>query len=194
MSGIVSQFAKLRSEVEQNQGVKLTYTDILIKAAARAIADHPLANAALIGEEIRAYKEVNVGVAVAAPGGLIVPVVRNADDKSLVEVSAELKSLIERCRAGKLTGEDLSGGTFTLTNLGAYGIDTFDPIIVSPQSCILGVGRIAEKPVAAAGAVVVRSMMNLCLSFDHRVMDGAPAAEFLRRVKELLESPLLVFI
>ncbi len=194
MTGIVAQFAQLRAEVEKRDGVKPTYTDILIKASARAIADFPLANAALVGDEIRVYKDVNVGVAVAAPSGLVVPVVRNADNKSLVEVSAEVKGLVERCRAGKQTGEDLSGGTFTITNLGAYGIDVFDPIIVSPQSCILGVGRIAEKPVVASGTVVVRAMMNLCLSFDHRVMDGAPAAQFLRRIKELLETPLLVFI
>jgi len=123
-----------------------------------------------------------------------VPVVRNADNKSIGEVSVELKAMAERCRTGKQSQADLSDGTFTITNLGAYGVDSFDPIIVPPQSCILGVCRIAQKPVVLDGQIAIRSIMNLCLSFDHRVLNGAPAAQFLRRLKEVLESPLLIFI
>ena len=109
-------------------------------------------------------------------------------------MSAELKQLVERSRTGKFTPDDLSGGTFTITNLGSFGIDVFDPIIVTGQAAILGIGRIADKPVVVQKQVVVRSMMNLCLSFDHRILDGAPAARFLQRLKELLENPMLVLI
>ena len=122
------------------------------------------------------------------------PVVRSAESKRLGEVSVELKGMVERCRTGRQSLADLSGGTFTITNLGAYGIDSFDPIIVPPQSCILGVCRIAQKPIVVDDDVAVRSVMNLCLSFDHRVLDGAPAARFLNRLKEILESPPLIFV
>jgi pyruvate dehydrogenase E2 component (dihydrolipoamide acetyltransferase) len=105
-----------------------------------------------------------------------------------------LKLLVERARTGKFTPDDLAGGTFTITNLGAFGIDVFDPIIVAGQAAILGVGRIAEKPVVIGGQVVVRSMMNLCLSFDHRILDGAPAARFLQRLKDLLENPMMILL
>jgi pyruvate dehydrogenase E2 component (dihydrolipoamide acetyltransferase) len=131
---------------------------------------------------------------VALEDGLVVPVVKDADRKSLGNISSELKALVDRARTGKFTPDDLSGGTFSITNLGAFGIDVFDPVIVPPQSAILGVGRIAEKPVVVKGEVVVRSMMNLCLSFDHRILDGAPAARFLQRLKELLENPMLVLL
>lgn len=191
---LVALHARLQPEIQKVYNTKLTYTDLIIKATARALADHPLCNAALIGDEIRLYAEKNIGVAVATEAGLIVPVIKSADRKPLGEISVELKALAERCRTGKQTPEDLAGGTFTITNLGAFGIDNFDPILVSPQSCILGVCRIAEKPAVIDKQVVVRSMMNLCLSFDHRVLDGVPGSRFLQRLKELLESPLLILV
>jgi pyruvate dehydrogenase E2 component (dihydrolipoamide acetyltransferase) len=194
MTEAAALYKKLVPEIQKSYNTKLTYTDILVKAAARALADHPLCNAALIGYEIRVYSSKNIGIAVASETGLMVPVLKNADTRPLGELSVELKALVERCRTGKQTGDDLSGGTFTITNLGAFGIDTFDPIIVPPQSCILGVCRIAQKPAVADGAIAIRSMMNICLSFDHRVLDGAPAARFVQRLKELLESPLLIFV
>ncbi len=194
MTNAVELQARLRPEIERDFGAKLTATDLLVKASARALEAHPLCNAALAGDEIRVYGDKNIGVAVATENGLIVPVVRNADRKRLGETCAELKSLVDRCRSGKQSQADLSGGTFTITNLGAFGIDVFDPIIVSPQSCILGVGRIADKVVAANKAIEIRPMMNLCLSFDHRVLDGVPAARFLQRMKELMESPDLIFV
>lgn len=182
------------NEFERKYSTKLTFTDLIVKAAARAILDHPIVNSSLQGNEIHISGEVNIGLAVALDGGLIVPVLRNVDKKSLPEISSESKSLIEKARAGRLGGNEIAGGTFSLTNLGAFGIDVFNPIITPGQSAILGVCRIAEKPVVIAGEVVVRSMMNLCLSFDHRVMDGAPAAQFLSRVRELLESPYQLLI
>ncbi len=194
MTEAMALHTRLMPEIRRQYHTRLTLTDLLIKAAARALADHPYCNAALVGDEIRLYADKNVGVAVATDRGLLVPVVRHADTRRLGEVSVELKALAERCREGKPTAEDLSGGTFTLTNLGAFGIDVFDPILVPPQSCILGVGRVTDRPVVVEKEVVVRPMMNLCLSFDHRVLDGVPAARFLQGVKALLEAPWLVFV
>jgi pyruvate dehydrogenase E2 component (dihydrolipoamide acetyltransferase) len=194
MTEAAALFDKLRPEVQKAHGTKLTYTDMLVKACARALADHPLCNAALVGDEIRIYADKNIGVAVATDTSIIVPVLRNADRMSLGEVSVELKALVDRCRAGRQNPDDLAGGTFTITNLGAFRIDTFDPIIVPPQSCILGVGRIADRAVVVNKQVVIRTMMSLSLSFDHRVLDGAPAARFLQRLREILESPVLIFV
>jgi pyruvate dehydrogenase E2 component (dihydrolipoamide acetyltransferase) len=185
---------RLIPEVEKAYGARLSYTDILVKASAQALDAHPMLNASLVGEEIRLYTQKNIGVAVALDTGLIAPVVKSAERKSLGSISAELKQLVERARTGRFTPDDLSDGTFTISNLGAFGIDVFDPIIVTGQAAILGVGRLAEKPVVVNKEVVVRTMMNLCLSFDHRILDGAPAARFLQRLKELLENPMLILI
>ncbi len=181
-------------DVEKRYGVRLSYTDILVKAVARALEEHPLLNASLAGDEIRLFAEKNIGVAVALEEGLIVPVVKAADQKGLGAISVELKQFVERARTGRFSPDDLAGGTFTITNLGSFGIDVFDPIIVAGQAAILGVGRIADKPVVIAKAVTIRSMMNLCLSFDHRILDGAPAARFLQRMKELLENPMSILV
>ena len=189
----MNEAVKLRSQVlpefERKYGTRLTFTDLIVKAVARAILDHPIINASLEGNQIRIHGEVNIGLAVALEDGLIVPVIHNADRKSLPEISLEAKQLAEKARAGKLSGREISGGTFSITNLGAYGIDIFNPVITPGQSAILGVCRIADKPVVVGGQILIRSMMNLCLSFDHRVMDGAPAAQFLANVKEMLEAP-----
>ncbi len=194
MTEAVKVRGQIVSEFERKYGARVSFTDFIIKAAARAILDHPIINASLQGSEIRIPEQVNVGVAVALEDGLIVPVVKNADGKSLAQVSSELKALVEKAKAGALSGEDISGGTFSITNLGTYGIDVFNPIITPGQSAILGVCRIVEKPVVVERRMEVRSMMNLCLSFDHRVMDGAPAAQYLQRLKELLESPYQLLI
>jgi len=194
MTEVVRLREQVLAEFERKYGTRLTFTDIIIKAAARAILDHPMVNSSLQGNEIRIFGEVNIGVAVALEGGLIVPVVRNADKKTLAEISSSLKSLADKARSGGLSSEDLAGGTFTITNLGSYGVDAFNPIISPGQSAILGVCRIARKPVVVGDSVEIRSVMNLCLSFDHRVLDGAPAAQFLQRVKELLESPYQLLI
>jgi pyruvate dehydrogenase E2 component (dihydrolipoamide acetyltransferase) len=194
MTEAAALYANLRPAILAEHGAKLTYTDLLVKACTRALADHPLCNAALIGDEIRVYADKNIGVAVATDTSLIVPVLKHADRKSLGDVCVELKALVERCRTGKQAPGDLTDGTFTITNLGAFGIDTFDPIIVPLQSCILGVGRIADKAVVVDKQVVIRKMMSLSLSFDHRVLDGAPAARFLQRLREILETPVLIFV
>jgi len=180
---------RILAQVEKDSGVRISYTDIITQGAAKAVLQKPIVNASLHGDKIVIPDSVNVGIATSIEGGLMVPVVKNAQSKSLTAISKEIKALAERARSGKATADDLSGGTFTITNLGIYGIDSFTPIITPGQSAILAVCRIVEKPVIVDGGIKIRSMMNLCLSFDHRVMDGAPAAEYLAVLRGLLESP-----
>lgn len=194
MTACVSLREQLLAEVERQYGVRLSYTDFIVKAAAKAILDKPIANASLQGDKIVISDSINIGIATAIEGGLLVPVVKNVQSKSVPAISKEIKALADRARTGKATPDDLSGGTFTITNLGIYGVDSFTPIITPGQSAILAVCRIAEKPVVVKGEIVIRSMMNLCLSFDHRIMDGAPAAEFLARLRDILQSPGLVLL
>jgi pyruvate dehydrogenase E2 component (dihydrolipoamide acetyltransferase) len=162
-----------------------TYSDLLIQAVARALLRHPRMNARLMQDAIAIMPQVNVGIAVALEDGLIVPVITDADRKSLREIAAITRELGERARAGKLRLEEVSGGTFTITNLGTYGVDAFTPIINTGETGILGVGRIIEKPVVHRGEIARRSIMTLSLTFDHRLIDGAPAAQFLQTVIEI---------
>lgn len=171
----------------------VTLTAVLVKAVAVALRRHPILNATLVGDEIRLLPEINVGVGVALEDGLIVPVIRNADRRTLVEIDGELKRLAEGARAGTLGVDEVTGGTFTITNLGMYGVDAFTPIINPPEAAILGVGRVVEKPAVYRGEIARRSLLTLSLTFDHRIVDGAPAAAFLQTLRELLEQPALVF-
>lgn len=180
---------KAEFEPSTGSGHSLTYTDLVVKAAAKALRDHPLLNATLVGEEIQLLEEIHIGVAVALEEGLIVPVVRDADKKTLQEIAQETRRLAQAAREGTLTVDEVTGGTFTVTNLGMYGVDISTPIINPPEAAILGVGRIVEKPAIHEGQIVKRSLMQLSLTFDHRIVDGAPAAEFLWTIKGLLESP-----
>jgi len=190
------KMVELRARLQPSyaaKGQRLTYDALLVKAVGRALADHPLLNARWIENAgIYLVKPINVGVAVAVADGLVVPVIRNAVGKALAEVAAEMASLLVKAREDRLGREDISEGTFTITNLGMFGIDAFTPIVNPPESAILGVGRIAEQPAGRDGQLVLRPMMTLSLSADHRVVDGAPAARFLQRVKELLEEPCLL--
>ena len=162
-----------------------TYGDLLLQAVARGLLRHPRMNARLMQDEIAIIPQVNVGMAVALEDGLIVPVVVDADKKSLREIAGITRELGERARTGKLRLEEVSGGTFTITNLGTFGVDAFTPIINTGETGILGVGRIVEKPVIHRGEIARRSMMTLSLTFDHRLIDGAPAAQFLQTVIEI---------
>lgn len=180
----VTQLIDRRQEVRQEFNV--TYTDFILQACAHALTQHRRMNAALEGTTIQVHSQVHVGLAVALDEGLIVPVVRDADKKSLKDIAEEAKALAEKARAGQLKLEEVSGGTFTVSNLGMFGVDAFTPIINAPQSGIIGVGRILEKPVIYRGEVTKRSMMVLSLTFDHRVIDGAPAGAFLQTVADLL--------
>lgn len=180
---------QLLPEWEKSHGVRLSFTDLIVKACAKALRDHPAVNATLQGEEIILLEEVNVGIAVALPEGLLVPVLHRADAKELWAIALEVRDLVERARGGKLSVDEVTRGTFTVTNLGSYGIDLFTPIVNPPETAILGVGRIAERPAVYNGEICKRALMYLSLTFDHRLVDGAPAALFLQRVRELLEHP-----
>jgi pyruvate dehydrogenase E2 component (dihydrolipoamide acetyltransferase) len=180
----MSSAAKIHKETQ------LSYTGLLVKAVAAALRGNRIMNATLEGEQIKIFKDVNVGVAVAAENGLIVPVIRSADKKSLSEIGSVLRELIEKARLGKLSREDITGGTFTITNLGMYNVDLFIPIINPPETAILGVGRVIEKPVAVDGQVTVKPAMQLSLAYDHRIVDGAPAAKFLQTIKQILEAEI----
>lgn len=190
----MTEVVRLRNslvEQEQRIGTRITYTDIFILAVARGLKEHPIINSSLIDNEIKIWEEINIGVAVAVEEGLIVPVVKNADRKSLVEISKETRALAEKARAGKLMPDDVAGGTFTITNLGAfgggYGFGT--PIINQPQAAILGTGAITERPVVRQGQIVIQPIMAYSFTFDHRVLDGAPAGRFMAALTQLLENP-----
>jgi pyruvate dehydrogenase E2 component (dihydrolipoamide acetyltransferase) len=174
------------SEAERTHG-DCSFTALFVQVVARALRQHPMVNASLQGDEIILYDEVNVGVAVDTKEGLLVPVVKGADAKDLFEIDAEIKSLARSAGEGTLTLEDVSGGTFTVSNLGMFGVEEFQALINPPQSAILAVGAIVEKPVVRDGQVVIRPMMKMTLSADHRVLDGAAAAEFLQDVRGNLE-------
>ena len=178
----------------QAREVNITYTDLLVKVVANALREHPRLNATLTDEGIHLLPEINIGVAVALEDGLVVPVVRNADKERLSEISGQVKSFAERARSNQLTPGELQGGTFTITNLGNFRIDAFTPIINPPESAILGVGRILKKPVVYNDEIIIRSMLTLSLTFDHRVVDGAPAAQFLQTVSNYIQDPYLLLV
>ncbi|MCS6924674.1 MAG: 2-oxo acid dehydrogenase subunit E2 [Candidatus Binatia bacterium] len=180
----VTQLVDRRQEVQREFPV--TYTDFIVQACAHALKQHPRMNAVLDGDAILLQDHISVGIAVALEEGLIVPVIQNADQKSLKQIAQEARALAEKARANKLTLEEVSGGTFTVSNLGMYGVDGFTPILNMPQTGILGVGRIVEKPAIYRGEMTKRAMMILSLTFDHRVIDGAPAGAFLQTVADLL--------
>jgi pyruvate dehydrogenase E2 component (dihydrolipoamide acetyltransferase) len=162
---------------------------LVIKAAARALQEHPRMNAVQKEHEVELVPEIHIGVAVSLEEGLLVPTIQRADAKHLAQIASESRALATKVREGRATYEEVTGGTFTITNLGAYGIDAFTPIINPPQVGILGMGRVVEKPVVYQGEITKRSMMFLSLTFDHRVIDGAPAAAFLHTLKGHLEDP-----
>ncbi len=191
----MAEAVKLRRaciEAEAELGVRITYTDLVLKAAATALADMPEMNASIVGEEIVSWQDVNLGLAVALDDGLIVPVIRNADRKTIVDIGRERQDLADRARSGRLQRDELEGGTFSLSNFGSYGGDFETPILSPPQSALLGIGRIADEPVVRDGAIVIRPMMMISLTFDHRLIDGAVAGRFRGRLKALLENPGLM--
>jgi pyruvate dehydrogenase E2 component (dihydrolipoamide acetyltransferase) len=170
---------------------KPTVNDLLTKVAAAALLRHPAVNAHFTGDKILRFPAAHVGIAVAAPNGLVVPVIRDADRKTIQEIAADRAALVGRARDGKLQRDDLADGTFTISNLGMFGIEQFVAVLNPPQAAILAVGSTEPKPVVRDGQVEVRSLMSMTITCDHRAIDGADGAEFLRTVKELLEEPAL---
>lgn len=186
---------KLREDLKSSfkeKGLNLSYNYILMKACAVALKEQPMLNSYLEGNEVVLYDEVNIGLAVATEEALLVPVVKDVAGKNLYEIASDGDALIEKARKGELAIDDVTGGTFTITNLGMFGVRDFTPIINPPQCAILGVGEMKDKPCVCDGQIVVKPMMTLSLTFDHRIVDGAQGAMFIRRVKELLENPLLL--
>ncbi len=178
----------MRVETE-DWGFTPGYNDLIALAVARALREHPYMNARLTPEAIEYMEPVNIGMAVDTERGLMVPVIRDADKKTLREFGETFRALVEQARSGRISPVDLSGGTFTITNLGMYDIKAFTPVINLPETAILGVGTVAQRPAAYQGELSLRYMTTLSLVFDHRVVDGAPAARFMQAVKRLLEAP-----
>jgi 2-oxoglutarate dehydrogenase complex dihydrolipoamide succinyltransferase (E2) component len=189
MTALVEMRGRMKDRVQKEYGVKLTYMPFIVKAVVRALKEHPVLNASMTDTEVHYKKYYNIGIAVHRDQGLIVPVVRDADRKNLLQIAHDIEDLGARARSEKLTLDDIQGGTFTITNAGMFGATSSVPVINLPEVGILGVHLIEERPVVREHRIVVRWMMTLVLSFDHRLVDGTPAVQFLHRVKELLEDP-----
>ncbi len=192
MSQTVAMRKALLPAVEEEVGVRLSFSDILVSAVARALRDHPALNASFENGRFKRYQEINVGLAVDSPRGLVVPVLHQADRLSLSQLAGHRAEAVKRARNGRMTPEDISGGTFTVSNLGMFGVDLFSAIINPPQAAILAVGRIAKRPVVVADPadeLQVRPTMWMSLSVDHRVADGATGARFLQGLVRYLEEP-----
>ncbi len=175
----------------QEGETKPTVSDLLTKVCAAALVRHPAVNAHFTGDRILRFRSAHVGIAVAAPNGLVVPVIRDADRRTIQEIAAARAEVVGRARDGKLQRADLEDGTFTISNLGMFGVEQFIAVLNPPQAAILAVGSTEEKPVVRAGQIEVRPLMSMTITCDHRAVDGADGAEFLRTVKELLEEPAL---
>jgi pyruvate dehydrogenase E2 component (dihydrolipoamide acetyltransferase) len=188
----VTDLVRLREQVKADFDV--TYTDLVVKAVAKTLKSHPMLNATLIGDEVHQLGSIYIGVAVALQDGLIVPVVRDADKRTVQEIAEEVRRLAQGARDGTLTVDEVTGSTFTITNLGTYGIDGFTPIINSPEAAIMGVGRIVERVVVHDDQIARRKMMVLSLTIDHRLIDGATGAEFMRSLKEMMENPYRLLV
>ena len=194
MSQAVAMREALLPTIESRIGIRLSFSDILLCAVARALREHPSLNAAFEEDQLRRYREINVGLAVDTPRGLAVPVFHQADRLSLAEVTRRRAEVVERARNNRLLPDDISGGTFTVSNLGMFGIDVFSAIINPPQAAILAVGQIAKRPLVIGDTLQVRSTMWQTLSVDHRVADGATAARFLQDLVRYLEDPYQMLI
>ena len=184
----------IRKQINEVSPVKISFNDLVVKAAAASLRQHPAVNASWLDDRIRYHKEVHIGVAVAVDDGLLVPVVRYADMKSLSQLNQEIKAYAERAKIRKIAPEEMQGNTFTISNLGMFGIEEFTGIINPPDACILAVGTIVEKPVVKDGAIVVGQRMKMTLSCDHRIVDGATGARFLETLRGILEDPIRVMV
>jgi 2-oxoglutarate dehydrogenase E2 component (dihydrolipoamide succinyltransferase) len=194
MSALAGLRDRLRDKVEKEHGVRLTYMPFFAKAACLALKQYPVVNAQIDDDSIVYKHYVHLGIAVASDQGLVVPVIKDADSKGIIAISREVTAIAARARDGKLTLDDLAGGTFTITNGGVFGSLVSTPILNYPQSGILGLHKIQDRPIALNGQVVIRPMMYIALSYDHRLVDGQQAVLFLVRIKELIEDPASMLI
>jgi 2-oxoglutarate dehydrogenase E2 component (dihydrolipoamide succinyltransferase) len=189
MGNVIDLRKKFQQQFVEKHGFKLGFMSFFTKAVALAMDFHPMVNAQLDGDEIVSPQFVDVGIAVSTPKGLMVPIVRNAESKSIPQIELEIKELAEKARTKKISVDELSGGTFTITNGGVFGSLLSTPILNPPQSAILGMHNIVERPAAVNGQVVIRPMMYIALSYDHRIIDGKDSVGFLVKVKEFIENP-----
>ncbi len=185
---------KARKEINENSDTRISFNDFVVKACAMALRKHPAINASWLGDKIRYNKEINIGVAVAVKDGLLVPVIKNADFKQMSAINVEVREKAGRAKDKKLQPDEMQGNTFTISNLGMFDIEEFTAIINPPDSCILAVGSIRQKPIVKNGAVVPGNIMKVTLSCDHRVVDGASGAEFLATLKAYLENPVRMLV
>lgn len=190
----VTSLLALRQQLNEIEQAKVSVNDFVVKAAALALLHHPVVNSSFTGEAIEQHGDVHIGIAVATPEGLLTPVVQNADRRSVIEIAGEIRSLAEKAKNRKLKPDEYQGGTFTISNLGMFGIEEFTAIINPPNAAILAVGAAGEKPVVVEGQVVVRQRMRLTLSCDHRVVDGAAGARFMQTLQQYLEQPLRLWL
>jgi len=190
----MSKAMTTRKQLNEISPTRISYNDLIVKSCAVALRQHPAINSSWMGDKIRINKEINVGVAVAVPDGLLVPVIRHADMKSLSQINVEVKELAGKAKEKRLQPDQMQGNTFTISNLGMFDIDEFTAIINPPDACIMAVGSIAEKPVVKDGELAVGNIMKLTLSCDHRVVDGASGARFLQTVKAMLEDPIRLLV
>lgn len=192
------ELVKIRKQliplIESKIGVRLTVTDLLIKLVAKALLDNPLVNCAYTDGAVKLFRRIDIGLVTSVEGGLIVPVIRRADKMSLAEISQARTELAQRARDGKLSLGEMKGSTFTLSNMGMLGIDQFNAILQPPEAAILAVGRLADRAVVRDGQIVIRPIMTLTLSIDHRVLDGAIGARFLQSLKNYIENPVSVIV
>jgi 2-oxoglutarate dehydrogenase E2 component (dihydrolipoamide succinyltransferase) len=194
MTAVSELRARLKDKVEKEHGVKLSFMPFFVKAACMALKAYPVVNASIDGDFIVYHHYVNMGIAVASDAGLVVPNIKDADSKGLLEISRDIAAVAKKARDGKLAMDDLTGGTFTITNGGVFGSLVSTPIINYPQSGILGLHKIQDRPIALNGQVVIRSMMYVALSYDHRLIDGQQAVLYLVKVKELMEDPASMLV
>jgi len=187
----MSEIIRFREKLKE-AGIKVSFTDIIVKVVSKALLDFPILNSTLTSEGILLKDYVNMGLAVAVEGGLIVPVIKDADLMTLEEISAVASELADKAKKGGLMPHEYTGGTFTITNLGMFDIDEFTAVINPPESAILAVGKIDKVPVVEGDNIVVKPIMMLSLTYDHRIIDGAPAAQFLQRVKQIMQNPYLL--
>jgi len=188
----MQNFRKKVNKIIDSDEVKVSYNAIIVKAVAMALRQHPNINASMDGEVIKVWKQIHIGVAMDLGQGLIVPKIRSADTKSIISIAGELSQLADKAKNKTLLLDDLQNGTFTISNLGAWGVDHFTPIVNYPESAILGLGRIVEKPYVKNSEVIVDPRISLSLTFDHRIIDGAPGAMFLKTLTRMIEEPLLM--
>jgi len=194
MTEVVELRKEINEQVEKKHGVRVSFNDIIVKAVADTLDRFPKFNATLIGNDLVIFDEVNIGVAMATDDGLIVPTIKGANRKSISEIALETKDFGKRAKSNELKPEELSGSTFTVSNLGPFNVDLFIPVINPPETAILALGQINKKPVVIDDKIVIRSMMMASCAVDHRVLDGAPAGQFLAALKETLENPFMMKI